>query len=724
MRPPALTRRIPGPFIAVPPEWSLRAAGEIHPPKEPRARMIQARRLARIVAPVIISAALTLGITGCAITGGNSPTYLTLADIERAKDSVKPSLVRIHAVTYFYSDGKQQRGESTGSGAIISADGLVVTNHHVAANAARLFVTMPTKEELPAELIGTDAMSDIAVIRILPPDGRKFPVAQWGDSDQVKVGDPVFAMGSPLSLSQSVTLGIVSNNEMILPQVWGDNTFDLDGEDVGSIVRWIGHDATIQPGNSGGPLVDRHGKIIGVNEMGYGSMGGAIPANLARQVADELITKGRTDRAYLGMLFQPLLKSQASERGVLVSSVLMDSPAEQAGIVPGDFLVAIGGKPVEARFAEEIPLLNLLIAGLPIGESSTVTYVRSGEKRDATITPVRREEVFQPITEDREWGITVRNLTIWTSVDKNRENRDGVLVTSVRNGGPASTAKPSIDRGDIITKVNGTPVRSTAEFIEISAKINNGRIGVLTPVVATIERDGKEYLTVARVGVEDLPDPSRDVVKPWVPLDTQVLTKELAKELKLGAQKGVRVVQVYGDAEREKIPFKVGDLIIALDGDPVQASESHDSDIFDQMIRLYRVGTKAAFTVLRDGEKLELTMELPARPPTAREMRRYRDLEFGFTVREVTYYDRQSPTWQAGRDASLLVDSVERGGVASLSRMNVGDKLLEIGGAAVTDLSSFEATLKDLANRKAEYVVIKVQRGPHTKFLNLEPVWK
>src|SRR5262249_47343818 len=159
----------------------------------------------------------------------------------------------------------------------------------------------PDGEEIEGKLLGADAMADIAIVK-LDLQSRKnpnkpLPVAPWGDSDTVHVGDVVLAMGSPSALSQSVTRGIVANERMILPNA-AQGAFRLDGEDVGTIVRWIGHDAVIFGGNSGGPLANLDGKIIGINEVGIGSMGGAIPSNLAHRVADELIHQGYVTRSF------------------------------------------------------------------------------------------------------------------------------------------------------------------------------------------------------------------------------------------------------------------------------------------------------------------------------------------------------------------------------------------------------------------------------------------
>src|SRR5262249_54109746 len=182
--------------------------------------------------------------------------------------------------------------QGVGSGAIITKEGHLITNHHVAGHGARMFCTLWNREEIEAELVGTDPLSDISVLKLRPSKPRKFAFASFGDSSKMRVGDPVMAMGSPMAISQSVTLGILSNTEMVMPRLFGTmGRFKLDGEDVGTLVRWLAHDAAIYGGNSGGPLVNLQGEIIGINEIRMG-LSGAIPGNLARNVAQQIIARG------------------------------------------------------------------------------------------------------------------------------------------------------------------------------------------------------------------------------------------------------------------------------------------------------------------------------------------------------------------------------------------------------------------------------------------------
>ena len=275
---------------------------------------IAARSFCSIAALAALTGALHAQAPAAAPPRPQVPVAATTAAeraaIDRAIASVFPSLVRVSVVYMDQQGGREVKGMSSGSGTIISADGYVVTNHHVTGRPRRIVCTLSTREEVPAELVGTDPLADIAVLKLRPETPTVYKAARFGDSSKLARGQTVLAMGSPLALSQSVTLGIVSNPEMIMPQSLGGGDNLLDGEDVGTIVRWIGHDASIWPGNSGGPLVNLAGEIVGVNEISYG-LGGAIPSNLARSVADALIKDGRVKRAWTGLELQPRLSHDA-----------------------------------------------------------------------------------------------------------------------------------------------------------------------------------------------------------------------------------------------------------------------------------------------------------------------------------------------------------------------------------------------------------------------------
>ncbi len=406
---------------------------------------------------------------------------------DEAIKKLRPALVRIQVVSTDYSEGREIKRQSVGSGAIITEDGFLITNHHVAGHGTRMFCTLWDREEIEAELVGTDPLADIAVLKLKPEKPRQFTAARFGDSSRLRVGDYVLAMGSPMALSQSVTLGILSNLEMIMPRFFGPlGRFKMDGEDVGSLVRWIGHDAAIYPGNSGGPLVSLEGEIIGINEISVG-LGGAIPGNLARSVAEQIMAHGQVHRSWLGIDVQPLFKHAKGEHGVLIGGVVRDSPAAKAGLRSGDLLLRLGEVATDIRFDEQMPDFMRLVTGLPIGKEVNAVVRREGTEATFQVTPAERGELYPKQHELRQWGLTVRNLSFLLAREMKRDNQDGVQVTSVRPGGPAGEAEPSPDSRDVIVEVNGAPVKNVQELIDLTRKLKQGKTEQ-TPVVAPFEK--------------------------------------------------------------------------------------------------------------------------------------------------------------------------------------------------------------------------------------------
>lgn len=666
----------------------------------------------RLLGVTLISLILTLTSARAAET-----TATTTADT--AIERLKPALVRIHVVEEEANDGRETRSEASGSGVIVTPDGYVVTNHHVAGKAVRLMVTLFNREEIPARLIGTDALADIAVIKLEPKDKRTFKSAQWGDSDKLAVGDTVFAMGCPLALSQSVTEGIVSNASLTLPSWGGD--FELDGENVGSIVRWIGHDAEIFPGNSGGPLVSTEGKIVGINEISLG-LGGAIPGNLSRAVAEELMAKGRIRRAWVGFILQPDFKKNDDKAfGAIVSDVIQDSPAAKARIKAGDKLVAIDGKPVTIRFAEELPPLNLAVSQLPIGKPVKMTIQRDSKQIELTVTPELRQPVLTKDREYKQWGITGRNLSMWTALELGRKGTDGVIVTSVRSGGPTGQAKPSIDDGDIIVEVGGKPIRNSDELTTVTKELTADHTDPV-PTIVGFERKNERMITVVKIGIQDLGDPGREVAKPWLPVAIQVLTRDIAEQLGIPDTKGVRVTRLFESDTSRTLGLKVGDIVTMLDDEPIPASEPHDIEVFPTMVREYKVGSEATLTVLRDGKELKLTGKLEAQPLQPREMKQYQDHEFEFTVRNVAYLDRKKSKW--GDSArGVLVSAVQPGSWVSLARLSNGDLLVAIDGKPIESVDQVATIMQQIKKRKPRSVIFEVRRDIHTMFIEIEPLW-
>jgi len=637
------------------------------------------------------------------------------AKVDTAIRKVYPALVRVHVAAVDYFGGRETKYESSGSGAVVSADGYVVTNHHVAGRAKIIRCTMPDREEIDAVLVGTDALADIAVLK-LDLKGRKLPVAVWGDSSKLRVGDRVLAMGCPMALSQSVTLGIVSNVEMTFPKLYWPFTFKLDGEDTGSLVKWIGHDAQIFPGNSGGPLVNLDGEIIGVNEISLG-LGGAIPGNLAREVTLELIKHGEVRRSWIGAAVQARLKD-SPDTGALVGGVVPGSPAEKAGLKPGDLIIRYDGKSVDVQHAEQLPEFNRLTLTTPIGATVEIALKRDGKEQSVKLTTIARGTALGREAELREWGISVRELTLLTAKELKREPLTGVLVTGVRPGASAAESKPALAEGDIVTEVAGKPVNTVAQLIAVTTELTQGKTEPAAALVA-FERKTEKLLTVVRLGIMESPDRSAETVKAWLPATVQALTAELAQALKLEGRTGVRVTRVFADAGDA---LKVGDIILKFDDEPVTAAQPEDVETFLAAVRQYKVGATVKLDLVRAGKPTTVNLKLGASPRSARELVEHRDAEFEFTARDLTFQDRESARIPAG-EQGVLITSVESGGWAALAHLAVGDIVLKVDGKPMASLADLRARMKEIAAAKARRTVFFLRRGVHTLYLELEPAW-
>lgn len=642
--------------------------------------------------------------------------------VDDAIAKVKPALVQIHVVSVYYDDGYEKKYDAYGSGVIINKKGFVLTNHHVAGHAARLFCILSDKEELEAELVGTDALSDIAVIRIKGDGKREFPFVAFGDSSLLKVGDRVMAMGSPVSISQSVTLGIVSNTEMVIPRLLEKYGLRLlmDGEDVGSLVRWIAHDAQIFGGNSGGPLVNLQGEVVGVNEISMG-LGGAIPSNLAKKMADQIMANGSVTRAWLGFDIQPQLKHAANRKGALIGGVISGAPAEKAGIRPGDVLLRLAGQEVDARFREQIPILQQAISDLPVGREAEIVVARAGEEKVLKITPVVRELMELKTSELKQWGMTARNISFPAAKEMKRDSKEGVLVTSIRPGGPCGEAKPAIDEGDVIVSIGGKPVKAMDDLVGITRNVTDGKKEP-TPALVGFERKAEKYLTVVKIGIQELEDPGAEIKKAWFDAATQVITTQMADQLGIAGRKGIRVTNVYKGGKAEAAGVKVGDMVVAVDGDAVAASNPEDAEVFPTMIRQYEIGAKVELTLVRNGKEEKVKVELVRAPLLAREMKKYRSDTFGLTVRDIAFLDKTENKWEETL-RGVYADDVRPGGWAAVGNMAGGDVILDVSGAKTENVSEFEKTMKRIGSEKPKTVVFHVLRGIHHIFIEVEPDW-
>jgi serine protease Do len=368
---------------------------------------------------------------------------------------------------------REHRQQGAGSGFIISKDGYIVTNNHVVEGATEVTVTLANKKEYSAKVIGRDPKTDIALIKIEPREN--LTVASLGDSDKLRVGEWVMAVGNPFGLSNTVTAGIVSAKDRVI----GAGPYD----------DFIQTDAPINPGNSGGPLFNLKGEVVGINTAivpnGQG-IGFAVAVNMAKTVLPQLETKGEVTRGYLGVSIQPLTPELAKglnikdTKGALVADVTKGSPAEAAGIKRGDVILSFDGKDVV-----EMASLPGLVAGTPIDKTVPVKILRDGSEQTLSVKvgqmpgdrtgTEKTGQAEQPA--QGKWGLALRDLDARTAQRAGVAPGAGALVASVLPDSPADRA--GLRAGDVIVEINRQKVTSAAEAQALAQKSDGGSLLVL-----------------------------------------------------------------------------------------------------------------------------------------------------------------------------------------------------------------------------------------------------
>ncbi len=372
----------------------------------------------------------------------------------------------------YFGQPRRQKQRSLGSGFIIDSGGLIVTNNHVVENAEEIIVQTAGDKEYKAAVVGRDPKTDLALIRIEPNHEELTPVT-LGDSDDLRVGEWIFAIGNPFGLSNTVTAGIVSAKGRFIGQ--------------GSYDDFIQTDAAINPGNSGGPLVNLKGEVVGINSAIFSRSGGnigigfAIPINLAKDLLPQLKEKGKVVRGWLGVYIQKVTPEIAESlklpdaRGALVADVMDDTPAGEAGIRVGDVIVEFDGHAV--KDSTDLPLI---VARTPIGKRAPVKLIRDGEEQTVTVTigELKDDEVAVARGGPSELGLAVQNLTpeIAESLGIDPKTK-GVVVAGVEPGSPADEA--GLQRGDVILEVNRQPVANESAYRNAVRKLGKGKSALL-----------------------------------------------------------------------------------------------------------------------------------------------------------------------------------------------------------------------------------------------------
>jgi serine protease Do len=429
-----------------------------------------------------------------------SPADLSRTFINVAKQ-VKPAVVNIDVVERSKRasvrlpegfpqipglEGQPRRQRGTGSGVIISPDGYILTNNHVAAEAEQITVKLADGREFKAKRVGTDPDTDLAVIKI---EASNLPVARLGDSDRLEQGEWVIALGSPFGLSQTMTAGIVSATGRDL------------GVSAGQFTNYIQTDASINPGNSGGPLVNMQGEVIGINSMIFSQtgtsagIGFAIPSSLATKIYAQLVKSGKVTRGYLGVFLQPVSPALAKNvgfegtEGALVSDFPKeDSPAARAGLRSGDVIVEFDGKPVKTP-----KQLTEYVADTAVGKTTQLKFVRDGRVQTAAVSlgerPARAGEAApedrgEPEEDSGKLGISTSNITPEMVRQLKLKVPTGVVIQSVQPDTPAAEA--NLQQGDVIHRINRIPITNRQDLVRAMASLRGEK-----EIAMQIERNGQ-----------------------------------------------------------------------------------------------------------------------------------------------------------------------------------------------------------------------------------------
>ncbi|MBW8000535.1 MAG: DegQ family serine endoprotease [Planctomycetes bacterium] len=369
---------------------------------------------------------------------------------------------------------KERKQTAMGSGFIVSPDGYVLTNNHVVEDATEITVRLADDREFKAELVGTDPASEVAVLKIV--NDEDFTILELADSDELEVGEWVLAIGNPFGLSHTVTAGIVSAK-------------GRSGLGLAEYENFIQTDAAINRGNSGGPLINLDGKVVGINTAIIGAQGNvgiglAVPINMAKNVYEQLVDSGKVVRGFMGVVIQDLTPKLAKSfdldentKGVLIPKVSKDSAAEKAGMKKGDIVVELDGKAVDKAntFRQKVSMLKpgtkVDVVVLRDGKRKTIT-IELGERPSKEVASAVESKILDKL------GISVQNLTKELAENMGYEDAEGVVVTEVEPGSKAESA--GINRGTLIIEVNRKAVKNTKAFKKaIEPAIKKGSVVLL-----------------------------------------------------------------------------------------------------------------------------------------------------------------------------------------------------------------------------------------------------
>ncbi len=411
---------------------------------------------------VVISAGCSSFNFSDAAGGGKLASPDFNAGLNIAKEKVFPSLIFIITLREEFREGKKVTFESSGSGVIISPDGEALTNWHVVNKATEIRCLLYDGSYFDAEVKGEDKDTDLALLKLkLPEKHAPLPFAGFGDSSKLKEGDFVMALGAPWGLSRSISVGIISCSNRFLPM---RSEYSL----------WLQTDASISPGNSGGPLVNTNGTIIGINTLGVtaggGDMGFAIPSETILTIVSQIRKFGKVNWTWTGLILQPLNDFRRNtyfnaSSGVIVSGTEQESPARQAGLLSRDRIISINGEKVTAVTEEDLPNIRRKLGLLPKGKPVKLEIEREGKQLAIEFTPREKGEVEGVELDCPRWDFTVKTINQFDNPELYFHRKKGVFIYGVKYPGNAQSS--GLMRNDIIISIDNKDIQSLDDIREI-----------------------------------------------------------------------------------------------------------------------------------------------------------------------------------------------------------------------------------------------------------------
>lgn len=646
----------------------------------------------------------------------------SVEDLAQAREAVMPYVVSILVVREDFEAGEPKLSVGSGSGTVISAEGHIATNAHVTDKGRSFRVVFGDGREREALLVGQDTAADLAVLKVQGVP-TPMPFARFAEADDLRPGETVLAMGAPWGLSNSLSAGVVNNPRRLLVSLFEDEADYEDSLDAdaptGRYYAWIQHDASIAPGNSGGPLVDLEGRIVGVNTRGMlfgGDLAFAIPADDVKAVVAELIALGRVQRSSLGLRLRSL-RGSGETKGVMVTAVDRDGAGAKVGIKPGDRLLSLDDVPLDAPQAVDVPAVQRRLAELPAGQPVVLRVAQGSGERRLRIVPEDAGETRGESASFAPFGIAVQALTPAMSERRRLDAVRGLLVTSLRAGGPAATARPPLPAGAVLLKVDGQPVSTLADLAPWAAVRRPAK-----PVVIEFEVDGQRRLSALSPEWGDRSrQPLPELPKAWAGVEVQPIPASLAQALGLPAP-GFRIARLYPGSALGAAGAKVGDLVTTLENLPLDAVNDSRAELFAQRVREFEIGDRVVFEGYRGPDRQRWDTTLVASPVPASGLRTMEVSILRAQFRELGFHDRVErdlPLDQRG----VLLQVVEGGGAAGLAHLKAGDVIVRIAGQPVGELDRVRPALEAALSAQSERFSVDILRHGEARIVQIERRW-